>query len=123
MNIVLWALQVLLGLAFAAAGTMKVSRDRAQLQGQMPYVEDLSDGQVKAIGALEIAGALGLVLPAATGIAPLLTPAAALGLAVIMVGAALLHRRRREPQGIVVNAVLFAVAVVIAWGRFGPYAA
>lgn len=121
MDIALWALQVFLGLAFVASGIVKVSRERASLQASTPYVEHLSDGQLKAIGLLEIGGGLGVVMPAATGIAPVLTPLAAVGLAVIMVGAALLHLRRREPQGIVVNAALFAVAAIVAWGRFGPY--
>jgi uncharacterized membrane protein len=122
MNIVLWVLQVLLGLAFLASGMVKATRDRGQLLERMPYVEDLSDGQVRTIGLLEIAGGLGLVLPAATGIAPVLTPLAAVGLAIVMIGAALLHVRRNEPQGIAVTTVLFVGMAVIAWGRFGPYA-
>jgi uncharacterized membrane protein len=122
MNIVLWVLQVLLGLAFLASGVVKATRDRGQLLERMPYVEDLSDGQVRTIGLLEIAGGLGLVLPAATGIAPVLTPLAAVGLAIVMIGAALLHVRRNEPQGIALTTVLFVGMAVIAWGRFGPYA-
>jgi uncharacterized membrane protein len=122
MNIVLWVLQVLLGLAFLASGMVKATRDRGQLLERMPYVEDLSDGQVRTIGLLEIAGGLGLVLPAATGIAPVLTPLAAVGLAIVMIGATLLHVRRNEPQGIAVTTVLFVGMAVIAWGRFGPYA-
>jgi hypothetical protein len=62
----------------------------------------------------------GLVVPAATGIAPVLTPLAAAGLVVLMVLAMNTHRRRREPGAIAFNAILFAVAVVIACGRFGP---
>jgi len=121
MNVVLWVLQVVLGLAFVASGVVKIARDRAQLHEQMPYVEDLSDGQFRTIGILEIAGGVGLVLPAATGIAPVLTPLAAVGLAVVMLGAALLHVRRNEPQGIVVTTLLLVGVAVVAWGRFGPY--
>lgn len=121
MNLVLWVLQMLLGLAFVASGVVKIARDRAQLHEQMPYVEDLSDGQFRTIGILEIAGGLGLVLPAATGIAPILTPLAAVGLAIVMLGATLLHVRRNEPQGVVMPMVLLVGAAVIAWGRFGPY--
>jgi hypothetical protein len=62
-----------------------------------------------------------LILPAATGIAPILTPIAATGLAVIMVLAAATHIRRKEPSGVAVNAVLFLLAAAVAWGRFGPY--
>jgi uncharacterized membrane protein YphA (DoxX/SURF4 family) len=87
----------------------------------MGWTEDFSAGTVKAIGALEILAALGLVLPAALGIAPVLTPLAALGLVLIMVGAAITHVRRKESQMIVANAILAILAVIVVWGRFGPY--
>lgn len=121
MNIVLWVLQVFLGIAFLWSGGPKAIRDRGQLLEQMPYVEDLSDAQVTTIGILEVAGGLGVILPAVTGIAPVLTPIAAVGLAVVMVGAALLHVRRREPQGVAATLVIGALAAIVAWGRFGPY--
>jgi uncharacterized membrane protein YphA (DoxX/SURF4 family) len=70
---------------------------------------------------MELLGAAGLILPAVTGIAPILTPLAAAGLAVMMLLAALTHARRKELCGIALTVVLFALAVVIAWGRFGPY--
>jgi predicted PurR-regulated permease PerM len=70
---------------------------------------------------MELLGAVGLILPAMTGIAPILTPLAAAGLAVMMLLAALTHVRRKEPSGIALTVVLLALAVVIAWGRFGPY--
>jgi uncharacterized membrane protein YphA (DoxX/SURF4 family) len=121
MNTVVWVLQVLLAAAFLASGLMKVSQPRAKLAPRMPYVEDFSDGAIKAIGAVEILGAVGVILPAWTGIAPILTPIAATGLAVIMVGAAIVHLRRKEPGSLPVNAVLFLIAVVVAVLRFGPY--
>ncbi|MEU1389147.1 MULTISPECIES: DoxX family protein [unclassified Nonomuraea] len=65
--------------------------------------------------------ALGLILPAVTGVAPALTPLAAAGLAVVMVLAALAHVRREEPGAIAVNAILFLLAAFVAWGRFGPH--
>ena len=121
MNTVVWVLQVLLAAAFLASGLMKVSQPRAKLAPRMPYVEGFSDGAIKAIGAVEILGAVGVILPAWTGIAPILTPIAATGLAVIMVGAAIVHLRRKEPGSLPVNAVLFLIAVVVAVLRFGPY--
>lgn len=121
MNVVLWVLQVFLGIAFLWSGLPKAIRDRGQLLERAPYVEDLSDAQVTTIGILEVAGGLGVILPAATGIAPVLTPIAALGLVVVMAGAALLHVRRREPQGVAATLVIGALAAVVAWGRFGPY--
>lgn len=77
---------------------------------------------MRLIGVAELAAALGLILPAATGIAPMLTPVAATGLVVVMVLAAITHARRKEPGAIAFNAVLLVLASVVAWGRFGPYA-
>jgi hypothetical protein len=71
---------------------------------------------VRFIGTAESLGAIGLILPAAAGIAPVLTPVAATGLAITMVLAAATHLRRREPSGVAFN----AVAGLVAWGRFGP---
>jgi uncharacterized membrane protein YphA (DoxX/SURF4 family) len=121
MNVFLWILQVVLALMFAMAGVQKATQPKDKLVTRLPWVADFSQGTVRFIGLAELAGALGLILPAATGIAPVLTPLAAVGLAVIMVLAAITHARRKEPGAIAFNAVLFVVAVVIAWGRFGPY--
>jgi uncharacterized membrane protein YphA (DoxX/SURF4 family) len=121
MNVVIWVLQVLLALAFLAAGLMKVSQPRQRLATSMGWVEDFSDPTVRAIGALELLGALGLLLPALTGVGTVLVPLAAVGLAVLMVGAAVTHRRRGELPLIGINAVLLVLAVVVAWARFGPY--
>jgi uncharacterized membrane protein len=121
MNVFLWILQAVLALMFAMAGVQKATQPKDKLVTRLPWVADFSRGTVRFIGLAELAGALGLILPAATGIAPILTPLAASGLAVIMVLAAITHARRKEPGAIAFNAVLFVVAVVIAWGRFGPY--
>jgi uncharacterized membrane protein YphA (DoxX/SURF4 family) len=122
MNVVVWVVQIMLGIAFMFSGLGKLLRRREDLRKQMAYVEDFSDGQIKAIGAAEVLGALGVILPAWTGIAPILTPIAATGLAANMVGAAIVHNRRKEYQMIGVNAVLFALAAFVAIMRFGPYA-
>jgi hypothetical protein len=70
---------------------------------------------------VELLGAIGLVLPAALGIVPILTPMAATGLALVMALAMNTHRRRREPGAIAFTAVLLVLLAVVAWGRFGPY--
>ncbi|MEV6986453.1 DoxX family protein [Sphaerisporangium sp. NPDC051017] len=121
MNVFLWVLQALLALAFGLAGVLKTTRPKEQLAPQMPWVNDFSAGTVKLIGAVEFLAALGLILPAATGIAPILTPLAATGLVITMIGAIIVHGRRGEPQGIVINVILLVLAAVVAWGRFGPY--
>src|SRR6266508_17338 len=118
MNIVLWVLQGLLALAFLVSGIGKLMRRKEDAQRQMAWMEDFSQPTIRLIGAAEVLGALGLILPAATGIAPVLTPLAATGLAIVMLGAIVVHVRRREPSGVAVAAVLFVLAAIIAWGRF-----
>lgn len=122
-NILLWVVAGLLALAFLAAGGMKLAQPKEKLaESGLAWVEDFSAGAVKGIGAVEVLGALGLVLPAVTGIAPVLVPLAATGLALTMVGAAVVHVRRGETQMVVVNVVLLLLAAFVAWGRFGPHA-
>ncbi|MEU5875133.1 DoxX family protein [Glycomyces sp. NPDC047369] len=121
MNVLLWILQGLLALAFLAAGVMKTTQPKEKLAPQMPWVNDFSAGTVKFVGIAEFLGAVGLILPAVTGIAVVLTPLAAAGLALTMVLAAAYHVRKGEYSALVVNGVLFLIAAVIAWGRFGPW--
>ena len=121
MNVTVWVLQVLLALAFLAAGVIKTTQPRQKLAASMGWVEDFSDATVRTIGALELLGGLGLLLPAVTGVATVLIPLAAAAMAVLMVGAAATHRRRGELPLVGFNAVLLLLAVVVAWARFGPY--
>ena len=74
-------------------------------------------GGVRFIGVVELLGALGLILPAATRIMPKLTPLAASGLLVVMVLASVTHISRGEYPMIIANVVLGALAAFIAWGR------
>lgn len=85
----------------------------------MAWAGNFSDGTVKTIGALEVLGALGLTLPALTGVAPVLVPIAAVGLALTMTGAVAVHVRRKET--VVPPLVLGVLAVAVAVLRFGPY--
>ncbi|MGE3447443.1 MAG: DoxX family protein [Microbacteriaceae bacterium] len=122
MNIALWVVAGLLAAAFLAAGLMKITTPKAKLVERLPWAADYSDGAVKGIGIVEVLGAIGLILPGITGIAPILVPIAAVGLAIVMVLAAVMHLRRGDGVAAVVpNIVLFALAVFVAWGRFGPY--
>jgi len=118
----LWIIAGLLALAFLAAGSMKLLRSKEQLkEAGMGWTDDFSAGTVKLIGGLEVLAAIGLILPPALDIAPILAPLAATGLAVIMVGAIVVHSRRRENPMVIANLALLVLAVVVAWGRFGPY--
>ena len=123
MNIALWIAAALLALAFLATGLLKITQSKEKLAAVgMGWTESFSPAAIKAIGVAEVLGAIGLILPAALDIAPWLVPVAAVGLALVMVGAATTHLRRKETQMVVLNVVLFALALFVAWGRFGPYA-
>ncbi|MCW2739327.1 DoxX family protein [Nocardioides sp.] len=120
MNIVLWVIAAVLAAAFAMAGFMKATTPKEKLAESMGWVEDFSAGTVRFIGVVEILGAVGLVLPAALDIAPVLTPLAASGLALTMLLAAITHARRKEFPMIGVNVVLGGLALFVAIMRFGP---
>ena len=118
MNIALWIVQGLLAIAFLMAGFMKISRPKDQLAGMMAWVEDFSQTQIRLIGVAEILGAAGLTLPMITGILPILTPIAAVGFVVLMLGATATHLRRGESQMMMMNIVLGLMAAFVAYGRF-----
>ena len=86
MGIALWVVQVLLAAAFLVSGATKLSQPKEKLLENWAWVEDFSQGSVRIIGALEVLGAIGIVLPALMGIVPWLTPLAALGLVLTMIG-------------------------------------
>jgi uncharacterized membrane protein YphA (DoxX/SURF4 family) len=118
MSTALWVVQVLLAAAFVVSGATKLSQPKEKLLKKWAWVEDFSQGSVRIIGALEVLGAIGIVVPALTGIVPSLTPLAALGLVLTMIGAALTHLRRAEYGPIAVNAVVLILAAFVAYGRF-----
>jgi uncharacterized membrane protein YphA (DoxX/SURF4 family) len=121
MNIALWIIAGVLAAAFLASGAMKLIQPKEKLAALgLGWVEDFSAGAVKAIGTLEVLAAVGLILPAVLDIAPVLVPLAAVGLVLLMVGASITHLRRHESQAIPVTLTILALAVLVAWGRFGP---
>jgi hypothetical protein len=119
-NIALWIAQGLLALVYLAAGGLKVVRSREQLvaSGNFDWMKDSSDAGVKAVGLVEILGALGVILPWLTGIAPILTPIAAVGLVVVQIGALRVHLVRNEHQPLPANVLLLLLAAFAAVGRF-----
>jgi uncharacterized membrane protein YphA (DoxX/SURF4 family) len=122
MNQALWIVAIVLAASFAGSGLMKllVPKDKLVSSGQ-GWAQDYTPTNIRLIGVAELLGAAGLILPAVTHIAPILVPLAAVGLVLVMVGAAAVHARRKEAVNIVVNAVLLGLAVFVAWGRFGPH--
>ena len=118
MNLALWIIAIVLAVVFAASGLMKlfVPKDKLVTSGQ-GWAQDFSPTSIRLIGLAEILGAIGLVLPAAVHIAPILVPLAAVGLALVMAGAAAVHARRKEAPMVAMNVPLLVLAVVVAWGR------
>ncbi|MFI7636879.1 DoxX family protein [Nonomuraea sp. NPDC049400] len=121
MNIFLWILQVLLAAMFAMSGLEKATQPWDKLTGKYPWMGDVPQAVVRLIAVPELLGAVGLIVPAATGIAPILTPIAATGLAILAILATAMHILRKERSGIAVTVVLFLLTAIVAWARFGPY--
>jgi hypothetical protein len=119
-NIALWIVQGVLALVYLAVGGLKIVRPREQLvtSGNFDWMNDFSDSGVKAVGLVEILGALGVILPWLTAIAPILTPIAAIGLVVVQIGALRVHLVRNERQPLPVNLILLLLAAFVAVGRF-----
>ena len=118
LNAALWIAQILLALAFGMAGVMKLGTPLAELGQKMSWVRAVPGGLVRFIGASELAGSLGLILPAATRVRPGLTPLAASGLITIMVLAIPVHLVHGELSVVGVPIAIGALAAFVAWGRF-----
>ncbi|HEX2914710.1 MAG TPA: DoxX family protein [Chloroflexia bacterium] len=118
MNIALWVLQVLVALVFLLAGFLKLTRPLDWLSQRMLWVKVVPVWMVRFIGAVELLGAFGLILPAALGIDSWLTPLAAVGLVVTMLAAAIFHAQRNEYNRISSSLVLLVLAVIIVFGRY-----
>lgn len=117
LHITLWVVQVVLALAFGAIGLTKLTTSEADLMQQSgELIEKYGVGLIRFIGVSEVLGALGLILPAALRILPVLTPLAALGLAIIMGLATALHASKGEP--IVTQVVFLLLTLIVVWGRF-----
>ncbi|MFT3901215.1 MAG: DoxX family protein [Gordonia sp. (in: high G+C Gram-positive bacteria)] len=123
MNTALWIAAWVLAAIFLFAGLAKIFTPQAKLVGAgMGWAEDADPIGIKILGLLELLGAIGLVVPALADKHTCLVPWAAVGLGLTMVGAIIVHLRRKETPNIGVNLVLLALAVFVAWGRFGAHA-
>lgn len=110
LTIVTWVLSGLLALVNLMAGGMKILKPHGGAR-PMPTLDDFTDAQVRWIGVAEVLGAVGLILPALTGVAAFLTPVAGLGIAVIQSLAIVAHRKHGE--AFVPNVVMLVVALAI----------
>ena len=123
MSLGLWIIAGVLAFVFAASGAMKLVQSKEKLVASATggWAADWSPAQIKLVGVAEILGAIGLILPAALHVAPILVALAAVGLILVMIGAAIVHARRHELPNVAINVVLLVLAAIVAWGRFGPH--
>jgi hypothetical protein len=122
MNVALWICAGLLAVVMlAGSAKLVVPKEKLAAVPGGGWTADASVGFIKFLGAVELLAAVGLILPAVVGIAPVLVPVAATGVVVLMVGAMITHARRREyVLGVMTNLIYLALAAFVAWGRFGP---
>ena len=118
MTIAFWIITGITALAFLGAGAMKLIRPIPALkEAGMGWVEDYSGSTVRLIALAEVVGAIGLILPVSTGIAPILSPIAGVALAILMAGAVVVHLRRKEsPVPAIVLTALPLAAAVLGFG-------
>ena len=117
MNTVLWVVQGLLAVAYLVAGFMKATQPIESLGKSMSWVNAVPSRFVRFIGIAEGLGAVGLILPLVTGVLPWLTVAAAVGLVVVQLSAAVFHASRREASNLPINLILLLLALLVAYGR------
>ncbi|WP_181774484.1 DoxX family protein [Amycolatopsis pittospori] len=120
MDTALWIVAGLLAVIYLVSGVGKLFIPREKIAGvgsAAGWVLDFSPGTLKAIGAIELVGAVGLILPALLDLAPVLVPLAALGLALVMAGAVVLRIRRHEPKVALLDLGYLALCAFVAIGR------
>ncbi|RNL78082.1 DoxX family protein [Halostreptopolyspora alba] len=123
MNLALWIAAGLLAVVALVGGISKtfVPKEKLERADGGGWTADASVGFVKTLGVLELLAALGLILPAVVGVAPVMVPVTALCWVLLMVGATITHVRYRDGVRIVaVTSTYLVLAVFVAWGRLGP---
>ncbi len=115
MTVAYWIVAGLLALFYGYSGGIKVVRDPQQLKPMMGWVDTVPLPVLRTLGAVELAGALGLLLPPLTGVAPWLAFAAAAGLVLLQIGAMRLHLSRGEVRETGLNIALIVLAATAAW--------
>jgi hypothetical protein len=122
MNLTLWIATGLLAVVALVGGISKafVPKEKLAEHNGGEWTQHASVGFVKTLGVLELLAAVGLILPAVLDIAPVMVPVTAVCWGLLMVGAMITHSRLGQFKFAMLNLVYFALAVFIAWGRFGP---
>lgn len=121
MSIFVWIVSGLLCLAYLAAGGFKAFGPDARLYAAFPWAKQVGIASTRIIGALEILGALGLILPILLDVAPILAPIAALGLVAVQIAAMIFHIQRHEFSNLPVNVAMLVLAAIVAVLRFLGY--
>ncbi|WP_040686140.1 DoxX family protein [Nocardia vinacea] len=114
MNIAFWITAGLLALFYLYAGALKITRNRDRLRPMMAWVDRIPLPAVRTVGALEVLGALGLILPPLTGLAPWLAVAAAIGFVLLQLGAIPVHLSGGDRR-VALNMTLLLIAAVTVW--------
>ncbi|HEV2636239.1 MAG TPA: DoxX family protein [Actinocrinis sp.] len=115
MTVAYWIVAGVLAFVYLYSGGIKVVQSKDQLRPMMGWIDTVPLPLVRAIGTLEVLGAIGLILPPLTGIAPGLALAAAIGLVLVQVGGISLHLSRGEVKVLGLNIGLIALAGVATW--------
>ena len=118
MNVLLGIVQIILALLFLFAGGTKLVMSTAQLEAMAPPGSiHLAGWFVKFIGVVEVLGALGLIIPGLTKIKRRLTPIAASGLLIIMIGAVVLTLMGTGVRDAIVPLITGLLCAFVAYGR------
>jgi len=122
MNITLWIAASLLAVVALTGGLTKTLIPKSTLEQHdgAAWTRSASPGFVKTLGVLELLAAVGLVVPAAVGVVPVMVAVTATCWAVLMVGATVTHARLGQPRLALLTTIYLALAVLVAVGRFGP---
>jgi uncharacterized membrane protein YphA (DoxX/SURF4 family) len=116
MNIALWIAQILLALIFIFAGVIKFVTPMEEMLKQMPIA--LPPAFLIFTGIVEVLGGLGVILPWLLNIRPGLTPFAAVGLVIVMIGAVVYTIAAGDPAPALIPAAVGLLAAFVAWGRW-----
>lgn len=121
MNLTLWIAAGLLAVVALLGGMSKTFLPKTKLDAHpSSWTPGASAGFVKTLGILELLAAAGLILPAVLDIAPFMVPVTATCWVLLMIGAMITHGRLGQYRLIMLNVAYLALAVFVAWGRFGP---
>ncbi|WP_297092062.1 DoxX family protein [uncultured Draconibacterium sp.] len=118
MNIALWIIQIILAALFLTSGSIKLVLHKEKLEKVFEWIDDFSQPQLKIIGSFEVLGGLGLFLPGVYATLMILIPLAAIGLAVIMILAIIVHYRRDEKGELIINIIVLLFLLLVIVGRF-----